>query len=51
MIRALQAIVYAVVIAASLLTSAASASANTLPGGKLPVKLPPPAHFVDVTWE
>ena len=50
MIRALRAIVLAVVIAASLLSSASVASANTLAGGK-PVKLPPVPALFDVTWE
>ena len=50
MFRALRAIVLAVVIAVSLLANASVASANTLPGGKLP-KLPHPGQVVDVTWE
>ncbi|HLZ47183.1 MAG TPA: hypothetical protein VKR80_00865 [Candidatus Limnocylindria bacterium] len=50
MLRALRAIVLAVVVAASLLASGSVASANSLPGGK--VKLPPaPAQVLDITWE
>jgi len=51
MLRALRAIVLAVLVAASLLASGSVASANSFPGGKQ-VKLPPvPAQLLDVTWE